>query len=287
MTSFLDFNKDPANDIDNKPQQYHNFGGKGVRVQVYWAADIWRDASLWNNSWALLKGADEILRKYTLALDMLPLQTEPAALAPTKDKATREFDKSVGKQVARQKKAKGEVAKKQTEAAAKAIEEQGRAARGLLDFSGSVYVPMQGEAPIDGLTVLRKSLGTIPDETRLVVVFAHIDGGPNGYTVLRQEWLPWVIVDPQPIQDNPKTLLLHEMGHACRLSHQQDSAGSATARNIMYSLDFKGLTHLWGWQVDTIYDSYWCNGRKPSNWWDRISNAKLPPDHPFLWDEPP
>ncbi|MBP0578898.1 hypothetical protein J8I29_06250 [Labrys sp. LIt4] len=78
MTSFLDFNKDPANDIDNKPQQYHDFGGKGVRVQVYWAADIWRDVSLWNNSWVLLKGADEILRKYTLALDMLPLQTEPA-----------------------------------------------------------------------------------------------------------------------------------------------------------------------------------------------------------------
>ena len=115
MTSFLDFNKDPANDIDNKPQQYHNFGGKGVRVQVYWAADIWRDVSLWNNSWALLKGADEILRKYTLSLDMLPLQTEPAALAPAKDKASRKFDRSVGKQVARQKKAKGEVAKKQTE----------------------------------------------------------------------------------------------------------------------------------------------------------------------------
>jgi hypothetical protein len=93
-----------------------------------------------------------------------------------------------------------------------------------------------------------------------------------------------VIADPRPIQDRPDTLVLHEMGHACRLAHQQSNGVATGAVNIMYPLDSTGLKQLWGWQVDTIYDSYWCDGRRPTNWWDR-SNALLPIDHPFLWDQ--
>ena len=52
-------------------------------------------------------------------------------------------------------------------------------------------------------------------------------------------------------------------------------------RNLMSYLNEHDW--LWGWQVDTIYDSYWCTGQRPQNWWDR-RNAVLPPNHPFLWD---
>lgn len=287
MTDFLNFNKDPANDIDTAPEQYHRFGGKAVRVQVYWTQDVWRSASSWLNSWSLLKAADAVLRKYTLSLDMQPVGPGPAWHAQVRGKLNREFEKAVGPKLSRLVKANGRVADFLGEIADTLIDETGATAQGLRSFSGAMSIPIEGEPPIDQLKALRSSLGTLAEESRLVIVFARNDGGPNGYTVLRPEWLPWVIADPRPVQDLPDTMLIHEIGHACRLAHQQSNTASAAVRNIMYPLDRLGLDQLWGWQADTIYDSYWCNGRKPTNWWDRTSDARLPPDHPFLWDEPP
>ncbi len=51
-------------------------------------------------------------------------------------------------------------------------------------------------------------------------------------------------------------------------------------RNLMSYLNQHD--RLWGWQVDTIYDSYWCNGPRPKNWWDHGSPLTA---HAFLWEE--
>lgn len=67
------------------------------------------------------------------------------------------------------------------------------------------------------------------------------------------------------------------MGHASRLAHQKPD-------NVMadYGSDNRG--HMWNWQADTIYGSYWCNGPKfRGNWGAPIVRV---PDSPFLWDQP-
>src|SRR5437764_14944153 len=70
-TPFLHFTKDPAEDITNARQFYHDFNGKSVRIKAYWAAPIWLNFQLWSNCMVLIRRAAAVLSKYTLALDMI------------------------------------------------------------------------------------------------------------------------------------------------------------------------------------------------------------------------
>jgi hypothetical protein len=159
-----------------------------------------------------------------------------------------------------------------------AVDDASATLQGLIKFDRAISVPSQATPPIEQFKQLRKLIEPVMEENRLIVVFVPIVGGANGYTARFPDWLPWVLVDPRDPSDD--TALLHEMGHACRLAHQQMNTPAADVHNVM-SYGY-GLDQLWGWQVDTIYDSYWCQGRRPKDWW---VNQILPAGHPFLWDE--
>jgi len=127
------------------------------------------------------------------------------------------------------------------------------------------------------------------EENRLIVVFTPLDGGPSGFTSLFGDWLPWVLVDPKHYSYD--TYLLHEIGHACRLHHQQFGVpaqptyeASTHYRNVMSYDD--PADRFWGWQVDAVYDSYWCTGSRPRNWWEALRKIQVE-DSPYLWNEPP
>jgi hypothetical protein len=161
--------------------------------------------------------------------------------------------------------------------------------KGQVPFNEVLTIPYEGGLPsIEQFKPLRQQIEPIAHENRLIVAFASMSGGPDGFVALYPDWLPWVLVDPRNFGD--QMTLIHEIGHACRLAHQQENvpaqktqADSMHYRNIMSYYAWRN--QLWGWQVEAIYNSYWCEGRRPKNWWDRTWQATLPPDHPFLWKE--
>ncbi len=286
-TSFLDFNRDPAEDITNTAQHYHNFSNAALRIRCYWTLPVLRDSALLASSFAAIRKADEILRKYTLSLDVKPpLGTVTAAFRSNVQKKlysklpaqvqplfTTDWSpvKWIGDAV--------------IDTAIDLANDPQVAAAGMLKFDGAIPVPAEGSPPIDPLRALHQLIEPVTEENRLIVVFVPFNGPPNGYTVLFPDWLPWVLVDPRAFDDTP--VMLHEIGHACRLAHQQNEIpaqptqeASAVYRNLMSYLNQHD--RLWGWQADTIYDSYWCTGPRPSNWW--VRDVRMPAGHPFLWE---
>jgi hypothetical protein len=121
-------------------------------------------------------------------------------------------------------------------------------------------VPNETLPAIDDFKVLRASLEPVVGENRQIVVFVPI-AGAEGCVVRFADWLPWVVVDPRNLSD--ASTLAHEIGHACRLAHQQtDTPATDEPKKLLNLMSYTpGRSLLWGWQVDTIYDSYWCNGK--------------------------
>jgi hypothetical protein len=277
-TPFLHFTKDPNEDITNAPQYYHDFVGAAVRIRAYWTTPIWQNALLWSQSHRLIRRAASILKKYTLSLDVKPPGATSVGHAAIRAKVEAKLKSVVGPAVI------GTLARVPLVTSIaeafvdQAVDDATATLQGLIKFDRAISVPSQATPPIEQFKQLRRLIEPVMEENRLIVVFVPIVGGANGYTARFPDWLPWVLVDPRDPSDD--TALLHEMGHACRLAHQQMNTPAADVHNVM-SYGY-GLDQLWGWQVDTIYDSYWCQGRRPKDWW---VNQILPAGNPFLWDE--
>jgi len=276
-TPFLNFSQNATEDITNTPNSYHNFNGASVRIKAYWTADIWQRFDLWSQSFFLIQKADSILRRYTLSLDVLPIGAPAAVHTALRSNLNRLFSGpsrgalDVGRLPESVRSFGGAVLDQ-------IIDEVAMTKAGLLNFHGSINIPAQGWASPSELQKVRDLINPITDESRLVVIFAPIDGYPDGYTSRDAQWLPWVLVDPRSFASS--STLIHEMGHACRLAHQQEDLG-LDAPNVMFP-NTTNQRQFWGWQVDTIYDSYWCTGQRPQEWWDK-KNDLLPLNHPFLW----
>jgi hypothetical protein len=126
------------------------------------------------------------------------------------------------------------------------------------------------------------------EQDRLAVAFTPLSGSGAGKCILEVDWLPWVVVDPSRYTNQKASALLHEIGHACRLGHQQmnipaqdSQEESDRYRNVMGYKDWGD--QLWNWQVDAIYNSAWCAGGPPKNWWTMDPNCLQSPDCAFLW----
>ena len=53
-------------------------------------------------------------------------------------------------------------------------------------------------------------------------------------------------------------------------------------RNVMGWGEYQD--HLWGWQAEYIYRSYWCNGSRPTNWWiHQLSTCNRSGDCSLNW----
>ena len=172
-----------------------------------------------------IEAAAQVLKKYTLDIDVKPFRA-PADFAAA---------------------FKGKIAD---------------AKKGMLKSAGSYYITGDAGGP-DAWDPLRKEIGTPGELSRLIVVFAALTGTASGFTVLKPDWLPWVIVDPRVRKDPDPSdayTAIHEFGHACRLVHCLNSwEPNATMTpdpdylaNLM--LNSTGLGYLWGWQVDEIFD---------------------------------
>lgn len=249
-----------ADDITRRPHLYRNYAGKGVRIRVFWSSWWLRpdQRTALEYSFQLIKNADAVLRKYSLSLDCVP--------SPDIFSRPLRTGGLLG-------------------------------ARVVVDCDG-LTVPVWGHGGrwADGPKQEGKKLydslvwaeGNKLTENRLIVVFVPL-GHVTGYCVLEPEWLPWVLVDPS--NTDSSNLLLHEIGHACRLGHRLDTPKVTAStdmeeirrsyRNVMSYEKFRD--QLWNWQVDTIYRSYWCNGLPPRNWY----NVALGPltGSAWLWDE--
>jgi hypothetical protein len=290
-TSMIHFTQDPDEDITNAPQYYHNFGSAAVRIKTYWTTPIWTNPALLAHSLRLIKTADSILRKYTLKLDAVPWGNSPALRAPLR----RAFDKKHPAAGLHLRPILGHTLPSPMTPRLRSLVQDpdgdnlADTADGRLNYNYSISVPREGDPSIEAVKPIRKLIEPVVEENRLIVVFIPIEGGADGIAAIFPDWLPWILVDPKDYSGD--TYLLHEIGHACRLAHQQFATpapptqeASSHYRNVMSYIP--PSDRFWGWQVDAIYDSYWCTGSRPKNWWDR-TNARLPMDHPFLWDEPP
>jgi hypothetical protein len=281
MTDFLNFTQDPDRDIITAPQDYHDFNGKAVRLKVYWTTDIWKNFNLWSQSLHLLSYANTVLRKYTLKLDVMPYGVPADVHAAMRAKMAKAVGPKIMQTVRRIPDSVRSVA---DDILDQTIDDVATTIQGLINYTGSINVPYEGTPAIEELQSLRTFIEPVVEESRLIVVFVPLSGPANGYTSLFGQWLPWILADPRSF-DAP-VMLLHEIGHACRLAHQQGNVriDDIARRNLMYDLSTKN-ERLWGWQVDTIFDSYWCAGKRPKNWW--IRKPLLPEGHPFLWEEDP
>ncbi len=112
-----------------------------------------------------------------------------------------------------------------------------------------------------------------PEENRLLVIFTHINSNQAGKTILKSEWLPFVLVDPT----NDDMTLIHEMGHACRCAHAKGSIMEACS-------GYSGLKNFYNLQLNEIYKSYWCTGSRPQNWWNTFGSVYSPNRGPFMWE---
>ena len=310
-TSFIHFTKEPSEDITNAPQYYHNFNGAPVRVRAYWTAPVVADRGRWMESKRLLRAAAALLHKYTLRLDVLPAPAPPAVHAALRAKAIKSAtpaDRKAAKAVQRIDQRLGEFNRSSlgtltqligvpavpslqgvlAQAFDDKIDDDVAAKEGMISYPYKIDIPHERDPSIETLRDVRKLIDPVSDEKRLVVVFAPLEPPGVGYTALAHEWLPWVLVDPSP-QAGDSTLL-HEIGHACRLAHQQFNAPADPQRDYSKPSPYRNVMtygeicdQLWGWQVDTIYDSYWCTGPRPTKWWERKVQVM---DAPFLWDEP-
>ena len=135
----------------------------------------------------------------------------------------------------------------------------------ILPFDGAIQTGAYNKS--DYFAPLR-NLISLPEENRLVVVFAHLDEDTDGTTVRQPDWLPFIIVDP--ISD-PMTLV-HELGHASRCAHVKDSIMEGCSSYSSYK-NFHNI------HAHEIYRSYWCTGPRPQNWSNRDPYNR----GPYIW----
>ena len=187
---------DPLEDITTHPFRYGNFAGKPVRIQPFWSAWLFRDdhKAVLKQSLRQIDNAAAVLKKYTLSLDY-------GTLSPNLFGIVRQG--------------------------------MPRGSPAVLDYGFSIPLPDTGR-PSESVKAEMKKVHTLArnagsDENRLIVVFMPLSGYGSGFCVLEPECLPWVLVDPsRPLAPHSNTLV-HEIGHACRLGHQQmDSGGDYT-----------------------------------------------------------
>ena len=224
-TPMIHFTKDPDEDITNAPQYYHDFGGAALRIKTYWTTPVWTNPALLVHSLRLIKTADSILRNYTLQLDAVPRGPSPAARAAVR-KAFYANCATHGWAVdLTLRPALGHilplpaVPRLRFGTDQRAEDNLADTADGQLNYNYSTHIPAEGDPSIEELRPIRKLIEPVTEENRLIVVFTPLDGGPSGYTSVFADWLPWVLVDPKHYSYD--TYLLHEIGHACRLGHQQ------------------------------------------------------------------
>ena len=163
------------------------------------------------------------------------------------------------------------------------VDQASAKASGLVNYNNRLAIPAEGRAEKKQFADLRALINE-PPENRLIVVFVEIDVA-TGYTALFPDWLPWVVVDPSRSADD--ATLLHEIGHACRLAHQASPDIRQELRSLFNVMEQGSdvSNHLWGWQVDTIFDLFWCTGPRPTGWSVPMQGA--PMYRAFLWDEKP
>lgn len=269
MTDFVEFTQDPLVDITSTPRHYHNFNGSNVRVQLYWTSGILADFSAFSHTMVLVKAAKTILQKYTLGLDVLP---SPGPLAIQQKLRAKIVENSALKRIGSfVPRPVGTVASEILDSILEDIVDREYAkGMGVINYSKSIEIPYQARPDSKQLGELRKLIAPEPADNRLIVVFMPLSGMKGGYTVTLPDWLPWIIIDP--ITFFYGHVLMHEIGHACRLAHQKPES------NVM--CEYGDGRNFWGWQIDSIYDSYWCSGPKPDAWWEY---KPLPEFHPFLW----
>jgi hypothetical protein len=245
-------------DITRRPNLYRDYGGRGVRIRPFWSSWWLRPEQRVGlmQSFQLIRNADVVLRKYKLSLDCVP---SPGIFS---------------------------------------LSARLLGSRFIVDCDG-LLVPMEGPwtGKEEGRKLYDSFKATINEENRLVVVFVPLTG-TLGYCVLEPEWLPWVLVDPSTPGAHSPNLLLHEIGHACRLGHQQRDmpvrrtqqeveADRLVYRNVLRE-DRSPQDQLWNWQVDAFHDSYWCNGRRPMNWYMRQQALKFSDSNgnvSYLWEQ--
>lgn len=157
-----------------------------------------------------------------------------------------------------------------------------------VNFDQTLFVPGTttnlGNAR-SGYATLRDKL-TLPPDDRLLVVFTPLNGA-GGICVRDPKWLPWVLVDSSQFSNKNASTLMHEIGHASRLGHQQmdvpaqpTQADSDKFRNVMGPKDTGD--QLWNWQAEAFLNSAWCAGGAPKDWWV-IDKCLQAVDCAFLW----
>jgi hypothetical protein len=251
-----------------------NYGGRGVRIQVYWTKPVWSRPEVYWQSWEQIRVANRMLREETLSLDVQPALIEVPPIPPPPPKPPLSMSYPVVER---------RVTRQQPPAAPRP-----RLPSAFLDFDETI--DLTSNVNREGrLKPLRSLIDRVPPlrENRLIVVFTPVtgesdDGTIGGMAITEySNWLPWVLVGPAfstgPTPAMPawyddvgSQKLIHEIGHACRLNHwhgvMQDGGGPGEFCN---------------WQVHEINKSYWCAGQRPKNWWVRA----WPLTGPYLWEE--
>lgn len=177
---------DPNEDITTRPALYRNFGGKAVRIRPVWSSRLLGSTNnpKLRHSFQQIRNAEATLRRYTLGLDCQP---SPEVFSwPLRTLGSRLF----------------------------------------VNFDRALSSPAGDSVSLSGLrpdyeAIYRQVKANQVEEDRLVVVFLELRGA-RGRVILEPDWLPWVVVDPVPDVGAQDNTLLHEIGHACRLGHQQN-----------------------------------------------------------------
>jgi hypothetical protein len=246
---------------DIVPNETPRYGGRGVRIRAYWTKPIWSIPAVYQESWEEISVADQLLRQETLSLDVEPAFIELPPIVP-EPYLSWPLERRVGRLPAPPKRPLHPA---------------------FLEFNETLDLSNDQNLTEDFFRPLRSLVDRAPPpENRLIVVFTPLtstvkfNGGlaeSQGYTFLRSTtWLPWVFVDPRE-PDN--YTLLHEIGHACRLAHRH---GTIMAQGGAAPVLCDSFVHA-------IYNSYWCAGPRPRNWYMSRSMSQI--GSPFLWDDGP